>query len=168
MKNKKIIIIITTVLGIIFSSIVLYFYFKKSGKFLLENGLVSIFTGCIFALPTYIIDMFFCKDIYNRVNDKMYTIYNLLNEMSSFVDSNNVENIKESAKKINSLINQINDIRNNSILITRKEIDEATYHLTDLNKTILSNDIPNLSTIRNKAKESKAAISIYLKMDEFE
>lgn len=168
MKKKKIVILFISVIGILVSGIILYYNFNKNCKFLLENALVAIFTGCIFAFPTYIIDVLFCKDVYDIINDKMYKGYRILDEISIFINSNSVENIIKCAKRINGIIDQINDIRNDSVLTTYEEIDEVTLRLTNLCQTICDNNEFDLNYIQTKVIESKSAIAIYLKMDEYE
>lgn len=167
MNKKEIVILIMTILGGSLSGIGLYFGFDMNGLTLLENGLVAVFTGCVFALPTYLISTFFSKDAYNKVNDKMRKVYNILNEMDSLVQSNNISDIKERAKKINDIINQVNSIRNDNILVTHAEIDEVTLYLTKLSRKILNKNTFDLNDVQDEINNSKSAIEIYLKMDSF-
>lgn len=71
MNKRNLFYFILLVLGIAISFAVLFFVLKKDICFITENIVVEIFTGCIFALPVYVI-VFFSKETKYSLNDILF------------------------------------------------------------------------------------------------
>lgn len=167
MNKKEIVSLIMIVFGGIFSAIGLYHGFDLTGLTLLENALLSVFTGCIFALPTCLISVFFSKDAYNKVDNKISDIYSILKEMDNLIESNSTDDIIKRTKRINKIINQVNDIRNDNFLVTYIELEDVTLNLTKLSQEIMGKATIDLNNVQELVNNSRKSVEKYLNLEDF-
>lgn len=102
-KYNKIISVILIV-ALISSFFVLLFVFGYSKKFcgLLEETIVTIFTGCVFAIPTGLVVLFF---EHNKViKKKSRIVFSISQELNNFSEINNEQFSLEKLKKHNEQI----------------------------------------------------------------
>ncbi len=155
MSKKEVFLFVLLALGIIISSILLVHVFQYNCCLLFEDILLAVLTGCVFAVPVYIVNALYSKNTYNAINDKVKKIYILLKEISQLSECDFDKNLSERTDKITDVIEQIKEIRLHNFIATKKELDVIIVNVYEL-----------YSVIKQKEENSKSFKTAVLEQNE--
>ena len=168
MSKKEVLLFVLLAFGIIISSILLALVFEYNCCLLFENILLAILTGCVFAVPVYIVNALYSKNTYNAINDKIKKIYILLKEISQLSESEFDKILLEKIVKITDILEQIKEIRLHNFISTKKELDVIIVNVYELYSVIKQKE-KNFNSFKTEVfKQNKIcikAVEKYLKIN---
>lgn len=166
MKKKDLILLILIVIGIIISNIVLFCTFEKSICEVLETTVFSILTGCVFALPTYIVSMYFNKSVYSDINTIFLKCFRIVDKMKKQSPNTSIDLLKPSCNKLNELIDEIRKITNKNYIVNSGDVETVVSHLSALCNSVLTDNCQiDYILIEQRVSQSYDTLDAFLNLD---
>lgn len=138
MSKGKIKLLFAILFSAVLSFFILYIVFQESFCVLTKEVLLSIFTGSLFALPSYIILIY--TNYSKSINIKFRLLNNLLKSLKKFplnVNANyNIDKNEECRKLMINHYEQLLDFFNDNYLISGDDFDDLLKDVFTLSTTI--------------------------------
>lgn len=120
MKKFNIILLFVAIAAVFMSAIVLLCSYKKNFDYIIEESMIAVFTGCIFAFPSCVV--IFIKDI-KEVNKHCYNLAIDYIKHFKFVDTNYIiakNNLQKEIEYIDGVSTELANIITNNYLSSNK------------------------------------------------
>lgn len=166
MKKKDSILLALIVIGIIISNIILFCTFKKSISEVLETTVFSILTGCIFALPTYTVNLYFNRTVYSDINKIFLKCFKIVEKMKKQLSNTSLDSLKLSCNKLNELIDETREITNNNYIVNSDDVETVVANLSALCNSVLTDNCQkNCFSVEQRIAQSYDALDAFLNSD---